>query len=60
MPGPFKGTDARCLLADERANPTTFAAARTLIAATGLSAGLSCPYAEAGTFVACALYAPAR
>lgn len=60
LPGPFKGLDARCLLADERANPTAFAEARKVLAATGLSAGLSCPHAETGTFVACSLHAPRR
>lgn len=59
LPGPFNGTDARCRLADERANPKAFEQARKILSATGLSAGQSCPYAEAGTFAACALYAPA-
>lgn len=58
LPGPFKGTEPRCRLADPRTNPTAFEQARRTLAATGLSAGQTCPYAEAGTFAACALYLP--
>jgi len=58
LPRPFTGTEARCRLADERGNPKAFAEVRALHANTGRSAGQTCPYADDGTFVACALYRP--
>ena len=59
LPGPFKGTEPRCRLADERANPKAFAEARRVLATTGRSAGQTCPFADDGTFVVCAMYEPA-
>lgn len=50
---PFKGTEARCRLADERDNPTGFIAMREALARTGLSAGLTCPYAVDGRLRSC-------
>lgn len=57
LPRPFKGTEARCRLTDERDHPTGFIAMREALVRTGLSAGLTCPYAVDGRFRACPMFA---
>lgn len=57
LPRPFKGTEVRCRLTDERENPSGFLATREALARTGLSAGLTRPYAADGRFRSCPMWA---